>query len=99
MSRPDLTVTARALRTTDPRLPHIGPTPDEAEVADLLDEIAELHQAPQTEPDNPADKPILHTYGTCLGCGETWPCKGWTYGEALALQWLGQAHNRVTPRR
>jgi hypothetical protein len=95
VSRPDLTVTAHALRTTDPRVPHVQPTPDETEVADLLQELAELHQPTRDEPDNPTDKPILHTYGACLGCTETWPCKAWVYGEQLALQWVGRAIDRI----
>jgi len=78
-----LTVAAAALRTTDVRYPWIGPTADEAEVADLLAELAALH---------------VQVGHRCSGCAETWPCKGVAYGEDLAVQWLGRASARVLAR-
>src|SRR5688500_20410240 len=71
--KPSFASTISALRCTDPRFPWVHPTPEEAEVADLLEEIAELHEGPNDEPD--ADD----QYGTCLACLEPWPCKAWIY--------------------
>lgn len=87
--RPSLLETANALRTVDARFPWVGPTPDEAEVADVLTEIHELHQGAADEPD------ARGQYGRCTGCREMWPCAAWLYGEQLAVQWLGRAAQRV----
>lgn len=77
---PDLAGAAAALRTTDPRFPWVKPTDEEAEVADLLSELAALHVQDGTR---------------CVGCAEPWPCKGHNYGCDLAVQWLGRAADRV----
>jgi hypothetical protein len=87
-SRPSFTSTISALRTRSPRHPWVGPTPDEAEVADVLEEIQALHVGPDAETDD------LDQYGPCTGCRDPWPCKAWHYGEQLALQWLGRAADR-----
>ncbi len=78
-----LATAAAALRTTDPRYPWVYPTDEEAEVADLLAELAELH---------------VEARDRCSGCAETWPCKGWLNGQELAVQWLGRASQRVYDR-
>jgi hypothetical protein len=78
-----LAVAAAALRTTDARYPWIYPTDEEAEVAELLVELAALH---------------VEARERCTGCSETWPCKGWLYGQELAVQWLGRASTRVYDR-
>jgi hypothetical protein len=98
MSRPDLTASILALRLTDPRFPSIQPTGEEIEVADLLEELQALHVPSAAVPDNPGEHRLYHTYGRCLGCGETWPCKGWVNAEQMALQWLGRASDRVWAR-
>jgi hypothetical protein len=96
--RPSLWRAVKALRTTHPRYPWVEPSEEEAEVADLLEELDGLH-APSTEDaDNPADHPILRIYGVCLGCAETWPCAGWSHAEQLSIQWLGRASDRVWAR-
>lgn len=89
MTRPSFTPTITALRTADPRFPWVGPAPDEAEVADLLAEIQQLHQGSADDPD-PRGR-----YGRCTGCLGPWPCEAWAYGEQLALQYLGRAADRV----
>jgi hypothetical protein len=76
----DLATAASALRTTDPRFPWVHPTPEEAEVADLLAELDALH---------------VQDGDRCVGCAERWPCKGYGYGCDLAVQWLGRAAARV----
>lgn len=76
---------AAALRTTDRRFPWVGPSGEEAEVADLLEELAGLHvRAPRGD--------------RCEGCAERWPCAGLVHGEQLAVQWLGRAADRVWVR-
>lgn len=86
--RPSFVSTVKALRTTDPKFPWIGPTDEEAEVADVLEEIQALHLGPNDLPDGHGH------YGSCTGCADPWPCKAWAYGEQLALQWLGRAADR-----
>lgn len=88
MIRPDFTSTVKALRFTDPRFDWVYPTADEAEVADVLEEIAELHRGAADEPDASGH------YGTCIGCRAPWPCPSWQYGEDLAVQWLGEGAAR-----
>ncbi len=78
-----LAAAAEALRTTDPRYPWVQPTADEADVAEVLAELAALH---------------VHSGRRCTGCAETWPCKGLLYGQDLAVQWLGRASDRVYAR-
>lgn len=78
-----LDTAAKALRITDPRYPWIQPTEEEAEVGDLLAELAALHVQSGTR---------------CTGCAETWPCKGWLHGYELAVQWVGRASARVLSR-
>lgn len=89
MTRPSFATTVAALRTVDPRFPWVGPTADEAEVADLLAELEDLHQGAHDDPDR------FGRYGRCSGCLDPWPCAAWRYGEQLALQWLGRACDRV----
>jgi hypothetical protein len=89
MTRPSHAAAVAALRTTDPRYPWVGPTDEEAEVASLLEEIDQIHIGQDDEPD------VAGHYGWCLGCRDRWPCKGWLFGEQLALQWLGRAADRV----
>lgn len=92
MTRPSFASTVAALRTSDRRFPWIGPTSDEAEVADVLEETEQLHQAGHDDPD-PRGR-----YGRCTGCLQPWPCDAWRYGEQLAVQWLGRAADRVAAR-
>jgi hypothetical protein len=92
LSRPSFVFTVAALRTSDRRFPWVGPTPDEAEVADVLEELEQLHQPTADTPD-PRGR-----YGRCTGCLNPWPCAAWTYGDQLAVQWLGRASDRVTRR-
>jgi hypothetical protein len=86
--KPNFTSTLAALRCTDPRFPWVHPTPEEAEVADLIEEMEALHVGP-------ADTPDEHGYyGRCTGCLEPWPCTGWSHMEYLAVQWLGRGQDR-----
>lgn len=78
-----LTCAAAALRIAAARFPWVHPTEEEAEVADLLDELAALH---------------VRTGGRCKGCAEPWPCRGLAHAEHLAVQWLGRAADRVYAR-
>ena len=89
MTRPSFTSTVAALRTTHPRSQWVQPTDDEAEVADVLAELEELHQPTDDHPDRDGH------YGTCSGCAALWPCDAWNYGEQLAIQYLGRAADRV----
>lgn len=79
-----LKLAAKALRTTSTELSWVHPTDEELEVAELLDEIAELHAA--------VDGQI------CPGCAQRFPCVGWLHGQQLATQWLGRAAQRVYER-
>lgn len=89
MTAPTFAPAAAALLTTFPPCPWVAPTGEEREVADLLVELDELHQPG-------ADQPDRHgRWGRCTGCLEPWPCPGWTYGDQLALQWVGRAAARV----
>ena len=87
--KPSFVTTVTALRTTDTRFPWVGPTDEESEVADVLEELQALHVGPDDEPDD------NDHYGDCAGCREPWPCKAWLYGEGLAVQWIGRAQDRV----
>lgn len=89
MNRPNLDSTVYALLFTDPRFPWVGPTAEEAEVAEVIAEIAKLHRGTADDPD-----PDGH-FGHCSGCLEPWPCAAWAFGEQLAVQWLGRAAERV----
>lgn len=60
-----------------------GSTPDEREVGDLLDELAQLHLPGATR-------------STCRGCAEPWPCRGDIHALFLAVQWVGRAADRVS---
>jgi|GEM_PF-4908642 len=88
--RPTFVVTIAALRTTDPRFPWVGPTPDEDDVAEAFEQVEREHQGDADEPDY-----RVH-WGHCRGCGEWWPCSTWVESEFLAVQYLGRAADRVT---
>ena len=89
MTRPSFATTIAALRTTDRRAPHTGPTAYEADAADALEVLQEFHTGT-------ADQPDTHDrWGRCSTCDTPWPCEAWQWGEQLALQSLGRAQDRV----
>lgn len=89
MTRPSFALTIAALRTTDARFDWVRPTPEEAELADLLAELEQHHQGGNDEPDDRG------RYGRCTGCLEPWPCAAWDYGEELGLLYAIRACKRI----
>lgn len=87
--RPTFVETIAALRTTDPRFPGIAPTPEEGDVAEVLEEVETDHQGDADEPDD------RWHWGHCQACGEWWPCPTWVESEHLAVQYVGRAADRV----
>lgn len=81
---PNLAAFVKALRVTHPLHPHIFPTADEAEVADLIEELDAIHVRDEKDP------------ALCAGCAEQVPCKGRLHAEELGLLWTGRAHARYT---
>lgn len=90
--RPTFALTVSALRTTDPRFPWIGPTPEEDDAAAALEAIETDHRGDSDESDENLN------WGHCLTCGTWWPCEAWIEGEFLAVQFLGRAGDRVVKR-
>ncbi len=84
MNRPSFTTTVRALEVT--------PTPDEADIAEVLRHVEAEHQG-AAERDLDAD-----TWGVCSTCATPWPCPAWTEAEQLAVQYLGRAQDRIAAR-
>jgi hypothetical protein len=89
VTRPSFATAVAALRARDPRFPWVQPTEHEADAADALEVTELLHQPNRPEPDTAGD------WGTCTGCGLSWPCPVWVDHEQLAVQWLGRAADRV----
>lgn len=89
MSRPSFATTIAALRTTDQRFPWVGPSPEEDDVAAVLEVIEEIHQATADHPDDRG------YWGRCTECRVPWPCPVWVDAEHLAAQYLGRAADRV----
>lgn len=71
---------ATGLRFTDYRYPWVGPTEDEANTAEVLDEFDTFH---------------VEAGAWCGGCRQSWPCSDWVWAQQLAVQWLGRAADRV----
>lgn len=92
MTRPSFALAVAALRVTDARFPWIGPTPEEADIADVLELTEASHVPSAYEPDDRG------RWGRCTGCAAPWPCTTWTYGEDIAVQFLGRAADRVAAR-
>jgi len=90
--RPSLAPAARALLTTDARFPRVGPTPEESDVATVLGVIEAEHQGDADDPGPDG------SWGRCIGCGQRWPCERFADGEALAVEYLGRAADRVYQR-
>lgn len=88
-ARPTLLTTVRALRTTDPRFPHVGPADEEEDIACLLEAIEHEHPAGADESDTG------DLFGDCGGCGKPWPCPEFVRGQQLFVLWLGRAADRV----
>lgn len=89
---PSLASVADALRTTDPRYPWVGPTPDEDDVAEVLLLVHAEHQGDRDEPDDRGH------WGHCRTCRVWWPCPAWLEAQNLAVQYLGRAADRVVAR-
>lgn len=89
MTRPSFATSIAALRTTDARFPWVGPSDEEADVAAAIEAIEDKHQASADEPDTRGK------WGRCRECAEPWPCPTWTYGEEVAVQFLGRAADRA----
>lgn len=88
MSRPSFVSTIAALRCTDPRFPWVHPTPEEDDIAAVLEAIQETHVPTADHPD-PRGR-----YGRCTDCATPWPCPEWRRGEYLAVTWLGRGTDR-----
>lgn len=73
-----------ALGFTDPSI-GAAPTADEAEVAEMLTELAALHTPARPDPSGPQ---------MCTGCAAMWPCAGITHAHTEALIWLGRGAAR-----
>lgn len=92
--RPDLTSMIASLMLTDSRFPWVKPTDDEADAAELIHHITSTHQGSVDcdDPDEPSH--VARTWGICSRCGTSWPCLKWREAQALAIEFVGRAHNR-----
>jgi hypothetical protein len=88
MTRLDFTTAISALRCTDPRFPWVQPTPEEDDIAAILEAIQDTHQPTADHAD------LRGRYGRCTDCRTPWPCAEWTRGEELSVLWLGRGSDR-----
>lgn len=77
MIRPSVAVSAAVLRRFDP-------TPEELDIADVLDHIQATHRPGRLD--------------ICTGCGDQWPCTRFVDGQHLAVQFVGRAADRCAAR-
>lgn len=85
--KPTLAGAAKALR--------IRPDDEAADVADVLDHVDVVHRGAADDPDYYDVEPYEQHWGLCVACGRLWPCEDWVWAQALAVQFLGRAADRI----